>query len=309
MCKALGGSVWKMKKRYILLAVGISLFVFMVFREGPKNILNTVLRSDLLFLLLAEILLLSVALLKGLRLHTLVSPIKKISSVGSFKVFFLGQLINQGLVSTAGDIGKPVMFKKLYNFKFSKALSAVVTERVFDFSFILFLSSFIFLIVTGVSVKFAIIFPLLVLFVIFAVILSPENWINKFSRFERLHEAVQDFRKYVKNLNTETIGFVGVLTITAWAFEGIGNTLLFYSFGVEIGFHVVLVITAVSLLVGFASMVPGGLGTREAAMVLLYSEFGIGGGVVISVALLYRFLIALNDGLGYIISEGLEGLK
>lgn len=296
-----------MKKRYILTPVGILLFLFVILREGPYELLQTLLTGDLSLILAAEIFFVSIALIKAFRLHKIVTPLKSIKKLSSFKVFYLGQLVNQGLVSIGGDLSKAGMLKKFYKFRISKALSAVVTERVFDFAFILFLSSFIFFeVIPTNSMKLAFLPPITALALVFLVIFCPFKLLEKIGRFKKPYEILYDFRTYIKNLKRDRILFLLGITIFAWIFEGVGNAILFYSFGVELSLILVLAVTAISLMVGFLSMIPGGFGTREATMILLYSQFGVGGEIVISVALIYRFLVALNDVTGYIVSQTFE---
>lgn len=296
-----------MKKKHILLPIGIGIFLIMIYIEGPRKIFKTLIKGDLPFILLSELTLILVPLLKAFRLHKLISPLKKIRRASTFKIFFLGQLINQGFVSTLGDLSKPLMFQKFYKIKFSDALGAVVTGRIFDFSIIIFLASFAFFIISpNSSVKLALIIPLVLLLLILSIVLLPEKWFKKFEKLGKVYEIVRRFREYVKSLKLRYIITLIFISVLAWLIEGAGFALLFKSFNINLSYPIVLVITAISLLIGFISMVPGGIGSRETAMILLYSQFRVPGVVIMSLSLIYRFLVALNDLSGYTISQILE---
>jgi uncharacterized membrane protein YbhN (UPF0104 family) len=91
------------------------------------------------------------------------------------------------------------------------------------------------------------------------------------------------------------------LTLAIWALAAFEQVLVLRSVGVSIGFATMVGITGASVLAGFLTFLPGGLGSREATYAALLSASGAPYGVVASGVVALRVmqsLIMLTIGLG-----------
>ncbi|MEM5814621.1 MAG: lysylphosphatidylglycerol synthase transmembrane domain-containing protein [Candidatus Aenigmatarchaeota archaeon] len=290
------------KKKYLIF-VGIALLAALIYTQKPEAMLQELSKADLGPLIAGELLLLSIGLIKGLRFNMIIRNFGKIGLVNGFKVFYFGQLVNQGIASAIGDVSKMALLRKLHDFKTTKAVGSVITERMFDFTVLLIIGNlFLLSLPFNYSLAISLAFSTALVAALLALIFLPESLIGKLARMRKIHELITDFRMGVRSLGRKTL-LVAVMTVLSWLAEGLAMMLIIKSLGVDVPFIVATSIMAISVFVGFASMIPGGIGTREAAMLLLYSNFGIAGNIVMASALMYRFLIALNDSSGYLISE------
>ncbi len=78
------------------------------------------------------------------------------------------------------------------------------------------------------------------------------------------------------------------LGIMAWALEGVAVFLIATELGIEISLVAAVGIYAASVLAGAFSMIPGGIGSTEAAMTLLLTLFGADLPTAIAVAIICR---------------------
>nr|WP_245742720.1 lysylphosphatidylglycerol synthase transmembrane domain-containing protein [Marinobacter segnicrescens] len=81
-----------------------------------------------------------------------------------------------------------------------------------------------------------------------------------------------------------------VLGVAAWAVVGLSFVYLLSNFSSGVPFLDALSIYPLSMLVGAASMIPGGVGTTEGAMVLLLGQYGFAVGTALLLAVVIRIV-------------------
>jgi uncharacterized membrane protein YbhN (UPF0104 family) len=81
-----------------------------------------------------------------------------------------------------------------------------------------------------------------------------------------------------------------VFTLFAWLAQGLILYLLLQEFGANVSLMIAISIYCLSLLVGAASMIPGGLGVTEAGMIWLLTRVGVEADIAIMAALTARML-------------------
>jgi len=106
--------------------------------------------------------------------------------------------------------------------------------------------------------------------------------IRHFTHFARTFRTVIRDKKMI---------FVGItLSLIYWLLNFAASYLLFFSFGFDISFLIVIVVFSIGNLVGDFSPSPGGIGLIEGASIITYSILGIPLLIAIAVSLLTRII-------------------
>ena len=90
-----------------------------------------------------------------------------------------------------------------------------------------------------------------------------------------------------------------LLSFAMWSTSYLKTYLVFLALGINAPFLLIMAVKTVSILVGMASFLPGGVGATEAMMVALFAGAGIEGsaalaGILLSRAIYYSFALALG---------------
>lgn len=80
------------------------------------------------------------------------------------------------------------------------------------------------------------------------------------------------------------------VTLLAWVLEGLIFHVVLLSMGIEINFILLAGIISLSLLIGIASSLPGGIGSSEFVMIFLLGLNGVAGALAVSAVFIYRIL-------------------
>jgi len=277
----------------LLAIAGILIFAALIWYSGPLEVWNAATQANPAYLAAAVACLALLTLTKGLRLHELLKHEGTIKKRQSIAVFSFGQLTNQGITTAFGEVAKGALLKKVHGFSFSRAMGTILVERGLDFVFTVFFAAI------ALAVLRPHWLPVLAAALLFAGIgiaaaaFAPREWFAFFRKWPTAYEKAAKFRQGITHQSPRVIGIALAFSAIAWIFEGLGNQLIFSALGINLPFFTVLGITCVGLLVGFATAVPGGIGSREATLVLLYSAAGVPASVVIVQALLYRIAMTI----------------
>jgi uncharacterized protein (TIRG00374 family) len=197
---------------------------------------------------------------------------------------FLSYISGFAFTATPGKVGELVRIRylKQLGVPHYSVISAFVFERAFDLVVVLLIASM-------ASAQFGF-FPYVSAFValvVSAVVILAKNpqWISfivahlrlrRWGRLSRLVRVVRDGVTGVKVWsNPLDIVITFILGALAWGATSMAFVLLLEYTGAVIPFATAIAIYPLSMLVGAASMLPGGLGSTEATIVALLSLFGI----------------------------------
>ncbi|NYZ75480.1 flippase-like domain-containing protein [Candidatus Micrarchaeota archaeon] len=272
----------------ILAIAGALVFILLIWYSGPQAIWNAATQANPFLLLAALACLALITLLKGLRLHALLKHSGSIARREALAVFSFGQLANQGITTALGEVAKGALLKKVHGFSFSKSMGVILVERGYDFLFTVFFAAIALAALRPDSLPFLGAALAIVFFGVAAAAFAPGNWFSFLKRWKKVYESASKFRQGIKSLQPKTLAYALAFSAAAWLFEGLGNQLIFSALGIQLPILTVLGITSAGLIVGFATAIPGGIGSREATLVLLYAAAGVSAPAVIAQALLYR---------------------
>ncbi|MEZ8968820.1 YbhN family protein [Vibrio breoganii] len=182
----------------------------------------------------------------------------------------------------AGELMRGVHLSKL-GVPFRFTLCSFVSERLLDVLVVSFVASYF--LVARMSVFFLIIPAIVVTTLLVSSLLLT-------------HITTQKIRPEIKVILFELTYLWGrqlllrstLLTFLAWALQGTVLFIFVSSLGAEISLSLAVSIYCVSLLLGAASMIPGGIGVTELGIVWLLGLVGVESDVAIVVAVLTRAL-------------------
>ncbi|MEW5955293.1 MAG: lysylphosphatidylglycerol synthase transmembrane domain-containing protein [Candidatus Micrarchaeota archaeon] len=272
----------------ILAIAGALMFLLLIWYSGPAAVWNAVTQANPLLFAAALACLLLLTALKGLRLHALLQHAGRLKRREALAVFSFGQLTNQGITTLLGEVAKGALLKKIHGFSFSNSMGVILVERGYDFLFTVFFAAIALASLRPDWLPFLALLLAVAFFGVAAAAFAPSKWFSFLKRWKKLWESAAKFRHGIVGLRPQALCLAFAFSAVAWLFEGLGNHFIFSALGIQLPLLTVLGITSAGLIVGFATMIPGGIGSREATMVLLYSAADISAPAVIAQALLYR---------------------
>jgi len=157
-------------------------------------------------------------------------------------------------------------------------------------------------------------FMVFFLFIVFYVVVSIEpHKIKKVisrlpfqNKLGRLLKFGANFREGVKIMDKKVLILFTLLLSLAYIVSAFQLYVILFILGIEINPIHLLYINMISFTVGVISMIPMGLGTRDASLILLLLKLGVPNEVAVSAALIQRILgTGLNFVLGAISASSL----
>jgi len=312
-----------MGKKVLLYILGLILLIAFVYFSGiDLSPIFNVQNPALIILAFAFFILQFVVLAArmGFMLKTLGEKKPKILTL--IEMEFFGKFVYYIAPFRLNIPAKALALNKVSGVKKGNALSMTSLEYALDSGFLLFLSIVgVFFFTQGlpyVSIDRGIIF--LALFFSLGVIFFK----TPLKLFEKLVEKTTGHSLPLRALN---LGFrlvkkiretwtrvlfhrnmypILALLVLNWALRVICFELLFLSYGVYMPLGYIVTGMAAAIFLGGISQIPGGLGVREAAMVLLFSQLGathgVTAGIALSVVLIDRLFSLAPIALGYFAS-------
>jgi len=286
----------KLFSRAILAVIAsVALYVIFVIFSDISLLVEKFQNFNFLFLIPAFTLVLLSYFVRGFRWDFFLKsldieiPLKK-----SLSLFFAGL----GLSITPGKVGEVIkshFLKKDHDQSYAKTAPIIFVERYYDLVGLLIISIigiwFIDIDRTMVYVTLAIIVSALVISQqkkIVKKILKKFESISFLSKFAgKLQETFETIHVLLKpRLYAKSIGF----SVTGWILESLAVFIIFMGFEIDLSLPTVILIFAISSIIGGISMIPGGIGLTEGGMVGLLLLEGIDYTSAISVVILVRIV-------------------
>lgn len=299
-------------RRYkiIMLAISLVILLAIVIYANPVVIASHIAQSNYIFILAGFIVAFITILLGVLKWKVM---LKGVSFVELFPVQVLGYTISNFTPGKAAEPAKAVLLKMRKGIPVSSSLTSIIWERVSDiiavilFSIIaitsLAVGSFFFVSIIGMAIFAAIIA------VSFGVLYSRNfgmrlfRFARKLPILKRLPENFMDLFYKIKIKKSRIVACFTVALIT-WAIEGAVLYLALAAFGIFVNPIVLVGIVSLSIVIGIASLLPGGLGTTEVVMIFLLGLVGVESSIAATAAIVFRFMtiwfVNLLGGLSFI---------
>ncbi len=197
---------------------------------------------------------------------------------------FLSYLAGFAFTATPGKVGELIRIRYFNraNVPASTSFGAFVFERAFDLIVVLLLAS----LVISQQKYFIIALSFVLIFLVFLILLAMNatlvNWIMGlfdslgWRPLAKLTLIVQEGLSACRFwFNPLDLFFCFVYGIIAWSATAAGFLLLTQDLGISIESITVFAMYPLAMLVGAASMLPGGVGTTELTIVLLLGSYGV----------------------------------
>lgn len=268
-------------KRATLSLILISLiYVFvLVIIDFKKNIFNELLTLSSI-LPIAMAIAFASYLFRFFRWHWLLSRIGHSLPPG---ISFLSYLSGFSLTASPGKIGEllRIRYFSRLGVRHQDVISVFVFERAFDLITVLAISM-----LAAIQLGAFTLITTFVLLAITTVILFARHpsWLGYIAirlralRFRKLSKLVKTLRDGLHGIhqwaNLPDISISFILGLIAWLSASYAFVWLISNLNVELPFLSAIAIYPIAMLIGAASMLPGGVGSTEAAIVVLLAMLG-----------------------------------
>lgn len=291
----------------------IILFLVIIY-IGPRNIINNLLRVNIIYFIPAIFfsVLSIVFLCLRWKLILLAMGQRDISFKTLFNITLLGLLSNMVAPGRLGDIPVRAYFlKKRCNIPYSDGLASTTTDRYIDI-FSLFIFGFISVIIISKYIPFsqsslhyiraisgvALISMLILPAIIFSKYRTAIKLFGKISKKTRFERYYLKMEKYIpkiisnlyKTLNKNNIIYVGLMTLLMWTLFGISFYFYLLSFEQIYNFYAAFSGFFISYIVGLISMIPGGYGTSDIGVVFILTRVGYSNAAVLNASALLKIM-------------------
>lgn len=330
-----------MNKKFVHLFIGLILIVFSLYYafKGVKlsELTEALLSVHYLYLIPAILLVLFSYLLRAMRWHYLIRPVKNVKTAALFSPLMVGFMANM-LPARAGEFIRAYLLSKRESISFSSSFATIFIERLFDLIVLLLLIVWILLFMPDAltpknqggeyqiidKVKFfgAASFMLCIFILLFSAFLQFKNdWAMKILDIcikpfppkwkEKIVGLVHSFTEGL-NIIRDRRGFLAsiFLSFLIWTVFIVTYYPLYFAFGIENELPVISSLMIICLTVAIfitLAPTPGFLGSYHLACVVsLHGIFGIQKAIALSYGIV-AWLVAMGStvviGLIYAIKE------
>ncbi len=217
---------------------------------------------------------------------------KELSVARSFRYYIAGF----AFTTTPGKAGEMVrsLFLKHHSVSYPQSISMFFVERLLDLLAMLVLSA---LILWQFSVyKYWLIIPIIVTVILLVLIQQNQllerlrTYFTHSTRWGQFFSKLFELLYHARLLLTQRFLYGGfILGLLSWSAEAYGFYYILHMIGISIDPLVAMGVYAMSVIIGVLSFLPGGLGSTEAAMLILLSTLGVTQEDALATTLICRF--------------------
>lgn len=272
----------RFRRAYLLLAITFVLFI--AWKHLPDlQIVLTHLQTMTLDVLLCSLMLTAASYgLRSIRWLGYLRLVEKNASTKCHILIYLSGFAFTASPGKAGELMRGTHLSRL-GIPFKYTLCSFISERLLDVIVVLMLGTY-FLIQ-----HFSNSFILLFIFTVMLLIIAPFSWqqLLKVNNSEKLSSIIRMF----SSLWQTKLTFKNtLLTFLAWSSQGLILYIVLLKFGFNSTIVMTISIYCLSLLIGAASLIPGGIGVTEVGMIWLLTQVGVDSDIAFIVALITRML-------------------
>ncbi|MCK4730268.1 MAG: flippase-like domain-containing protein [Candidatus Aenigmarchaeota archaeon] len=276
----------KMKYSKLIGLFGIGLFIYLISFINLELLVDSFKNLDIIYLLISFSFIISGVLIKSLKWRLIINKNDRLSMKTTIIAWISG--FGVGLITPA-KLGELVRAKFLKS-KPGISILTVLVDRFNDILVLFLIGIFaVFVLFSKKSALFNLSYLFILFFVFFIIgvfILKSEKTVKKIGRpfykflvpekFKNFAgENINLFYKNFKKMNKNKIFVNFLLAIFAWFICFAQYWFLACAFGLDISYFLICLITPILILVQLIPISVSGIGTREAAAVLILSNFGI----------------------------------
>lgn len=271
----------KSLKKIFVIAITV-LFLHLIYSKiDLKDLKNNLLNLNTTYLFWAFSLFFVLPLIKTYRWKIIIGKELNSSYFSVLKVVMAGTVFNLFLPSKLGDFSRIIFSQKELSINKRRIFNSVIAEKICDVMALCVVSlvSLIFIDV-DYSIKIIILIFSLILFFSFFIILYLD--FHKFKLFElilnkfsKLKEVIDDARSLKKEVKYNNISFIKIFCVSIfyWYIVLFQIYLFFLMLNAKISILVVIVLVPIALFIGMIPITISGMGTRDAALIFLFSKY------------------------------------
>ena len=223
----------------------------------------------------------------------------KVSVLFGTACIFLSQTVNLIVPARLGDLIRIVLLKHEHNATVSQGLSSLVVERVFDILSVAFLGlcAVIFVLNVPSWIHTILVIPVLLGGIFFLVLISTGKLVSDNRYIQYILTMLGEIRD--ASLTPKTALIIAVTSLIIWIMDTLICVLVSVMFRQEIPFAVVLLAVVAGNLIKAVPLTPGGVGTYEFALAVVFELSGTAPAVAILIAVtdhLIKNVITLAGG-------------
>jgi uncharacterized membrane protein YbhN (UPF0104 family) len=256
----------------LVLSITIAIFYFIFTKIDFRAVIEVLSHANTAYLSLAFLLTILIPVISAKRWKIILGSMNFNIPYTECLRMIMGTLPLTSITpSKSGDIIKAYYLRD--RVPITKTVGSVLTERVLD---ILALISFCLIGLAFYQRLRMIILALTILFCIIGFFFISHRGI-KLPLKESWDEKLQNILLSTKTLTTSKIDFLRALihTFTLWFLAIIQTIIFFLALGVNIPLTVTMANIPIAIFIGQIPVTLGGMGTRDAAIVFLFSEYAM----------------------------------
>ena len=298
-----------LQNKGILRSIGLLIFIIILTRIDFSKIIETFLTANLFYYLGGLALTLSVVGLSAIRWQKILSILDiRYSLKDCFAVYSIGLYIGLLTPAKLGDFIK-VLYLTKEKFSVRRSLISVVGDRVFDFIALLVFG------ITGMAVffkdslhsSFYLTVSILIVGMVLCItcyrkkgallLVRMANSLvpKKYKDSMKINNLLADLRLF-KGRNAI---WLSVLTLAKWSIFFLLSYILVLSIGIDISFFNATMSIAVASMAAVLPISIAGIGTRDAALILLFSRLGLSVEKAVAFSLLHLSISVLMVIIGF----------
>ncbi len=285
----------KISKSIILIILLILIYVAFIVSSDITKINESIMKMKPSNLLIAVFFWMSGILINSIRWHFFINEFtKKISFKQNIQYYLAGFafVISPGGI---GEIVRSPYIKRDYGVSISKTASIIFVQRIYDLIGLTIVLS-IGLIFIDYS-KTIILVPISILFFIILILknknklLKLMNLVSKIKLFRNLDSNVEEIYDSIAKLLKAKFFILGC-SISTISFIFYSTAVYFLITGLDayLSFQEIMVISTISQLLAFISLIPAGIGVFEGGMIGLFTLYGIDYETAITATILIRLI-------------------
>lgn len=293
-------------KNLVRVAIGIGIIVFLFYKIGVTEIQNVIASANVPLLVLALAITLPTLFVKFARWKLVLNLMgAKLPFFSLAKIYLTGIFLGSVTPSKIGDLLKFYFLSKIHNMKSTHSLSVSILDRVFDLVFLLvvsiigvvalisFISSFylIFILAAFLILILLVFFNERIFTIFYNLFLPRLSFLVKFFNVQKINhrKARSEFFLPFKLLRSKpqyALAFIS-LTFLGWLLLALQTNVILWAFGQSLDIVYLLFFVSIGAVISLIPVTISGIGTRDAAMVFLFSIFGISSQISLSTSITY----------------------
>jgi len=296
------------RSRWLLRLVGLALFFLILTAVDVPRTLNYLTKANLWYVGLAVVLVVPHLATKAWRWQVLLRGIGiDIGVLEATRLYAIGQAAGVLTPGQAGDVVKAV-YLKAGGHSLGRSLVTVVVDRLFDLLVVGGLALWgVFVVGRVPAGQTAMVVLLVIAIVVLFVLFSSQVWQSPLARVITL--MVPD--RFLKGRNPQ-VALEGLIlphrallsafaiTIISFIVSYFRSWLLFAALGLYVPFDWFLASTSIAGIAAILPITVGGIGTRDAAFVVMFATVGYASESAVALSTLVFLLLVTNWAVGFL---------